>query len=130
MKPLAFPLLADENIHPDVVDGLRARGKDVRSTVDEQLLGVDDLTILRRAYERGRVVLTHDADFGKLAIQAGEPYIGVVFLRPGHISAAFVLGALSALDESAIDVSPPFVAVVERKHDHVRVRLRAGTSTP
>lgn len=35
MKPLGFPLLADENIGPEVVAGLQQRGCDVRTTWDE-----------------------------------------------------------------------------------------------
>jgi predicted nuclease of predicted toxin-antitoxin system len=125
MNPLDLPLLTDENVHPDVVQGLRARGKDVRTVVDEGLRGSDDVVILRRAHSTGRVVVTHDADFGKLAIQADEPYTGIVFLRPGHISPSFVLGALAALEASSITVTPPFIAVVERKEDQVRVRIRS-----
>lgn len=94
MKPLELPLLADENIHPEVVAGLRKRGNDVRTAGDEGLLGSDDVVILRRAHAARRVVMTHDSDFGKLAIQAGEPYTGILFLRPGHISPEFVLSAL------------------------------------
>lgn len=126
MKPLELPLLTDENIHPDVVAGLRERGNDVRTVGDEGLIGSDDVVILRHAHAAGRVVVTHDSDFGKLAIQAGEPYIGILFLRPGHISPEFVLGALAALEGSSIAVTPPFIAVVERKDDQVRVRIRSG----
>lgn len=125
MNPLDLPLLTDENVHPDVVQGLRARGKDVRTVGDEGLRGSDDVVILRRAHSTGRVVVTHDSDFGKLAIQADEPYTGIVFLRPGHISPSFVLGALAALEASSITVTPPFIAVVERKEDQVRVRIRS-----
>jgi len=125
MNPLELPLLTDENIHPDVVQGLRARGKDVRTVVDEGLGGSDDVVVLRRAHSTGRVVVTHDADFGKLAIQASEPYTGIVFLRPGHISPSFVLAALAALEASSISVTPPFIAVVERKEDQIRVRVRS-----
>jgi predicted nuclease of predicted toxin-antitoxin system len=78
------------------------------------------------AHANGRVVVTHDSDFGKLAIQASEPYTGILFLRPGHISPQFVLGSLAALEASSIDVTPPFIAVVERKDDQVRVRVRSG----
>jgi predicted nuclease of predicted toxin-antitoxin system len=70
--------------------------------------------------------MTHDSDFGKLAIQAGEPYTGILFLRPGHISPEFVLGALVALEASLITVTPPFIVVVERKDAQVRVRVRSG----
>jgi predicted nuclease of predicted toxin-antitoxin system len=127
MNPLELPLFTDENIHPDVVQGLRTRGKDVRTVVDEGLRGSDDVVVLRRAHSTGRVVITHDADFGKLAIQAAEPYTGIVFLRPGHILPAFVLGALAALEASSIAVTPPFIVVVERKEDQVRVRVRSDT---
>ena len=73
MKPLELPLLADENIHPGVIAGLRQRGHDVRSVEDEALRGADDVAILRRAHASGRVVMTHDSDFGRLAIQAVNP---------------------------------------------------------
>lgn len=39
MKPLEYPLLADENIHRDVVRTLLARNKDVRSVLDEGMAG-------------------------------------------------------------------------------------------
>ena len=125
MKPLELPLLADENIHPDVVAGLRRWSHDVRTVQDEGLRGSDDVVILRRAHASRRVVVTHDSDFGKLAIQSGEPYTGILFLRPGHISPEFVLGALAALEASSIAVTPPFIVVVERKDDQVRVRVRS-----
>jgi hypothetical protein len=38
VTPLDFPLLTDENIAPDVVAGLRARGLDLRTAWDEQLI--------------------------------------------------------------------------------------------
>ena len=125
MKPLELPLLADENIHPDVVAGLRKRGNDVRTVVDEGLRGSDDVVILRYAHAARRVIVTHDSDFGKLAIQAGEPYTGILFVRPGHISPVFVLNALAALEASSITVTPPFIVVVERKDDQIRVRVRS-----
>ena len=128
MNPLEFPLLTDENIHPDVVQGLRAQGKDIRTVVDDGLRGSDDIVVLGHAHAMGRVVLTHDADFGKLAIQADKPYTGILFLRPGHILPSFVLEALAALEASSVAVTPPFIVVVERKEDQIRVRARSDTS--
>ena len=72
MKPLGFPLLADENIHPEVVAALAARSKDIRTVHDEALIGALDLEIIRRARELERVILTHDSDFGKIAVLTGE----------------------------------------------------------
>lgn len=125
MKPLDHPLLADENIDPAVVAALATQGKDIRTVFDEGLVGRDDVDILQAAHRSGRTVLTHDSDFGFLAIQRGQPLIGVIFLRPGHIQSAVVLKMLSTVESLPIDVEPPFFIVVERRGDSVRVRTRA-----
>jgi predicted nuclease of predicted toxin-antitoxin system len=91
VRPLDFPLLTDENIAADVVAGLRARGCDVRSAHEEQPVGRGDDEVLERAAVLQLVVITHDLAFGKVAIRAGATFVGIVYLRPGHISAAFVL---------------------------------------
>jgi predicted nuclease of predicted toxin-antitoxin system len=129
MRPLDFPLLADENIQKEVVNALVARGKDVRSVLDEGLAGRDDIDILRAAHAQGRIVLTHDSDFGTLAYRMGEPFTGIVYLRPGHIAALFVLEILSAIDAADLDLRPPFLIVAERKEGAVRIRARTGPWT-
>ena len=126
MTPLDFPLLTDENIAPDVVAGLRARGFDLRSAWDEQLIGRPDVEILDRASAQGRVVLTHDLAFGRSAMRVGTSFVGVIYLRPGRISAAFVLEIVDALRASTVDVQPPFIAVAERQQTTVRVRVRTA----
>ena len=124
MKPLDFPLLADESIAPDVVAALTAGGKDIRSIHDEGLTGATDRDILRHANGAGRVVLTHDSDFGRLVFQSAEPFVGVIFLRPGHISASVVLETIAGVGRLDEDVEPPFVLVAERREDTVRIRVR------
>ena len=39
MRPFEYPLLADENIAPEVIEALRARGCDVHDTREEELVG-------------------------------------------------------------------------------------------
>ena len=114
-----------------MVTALAAQGKDVCAAVAEGLGGRSDETILRFAHDRGRVVLTHDSDFGLLAVRHGVPYVGIVYLRPGHISPAFVLEMLAAVESAPItEVTPPFMIVAERRGDTVRIRVRpaAGDS--
>ena len=124
MKALDAPLLADENIQGEVVAVLRKRGLDV-VTVDEMgLRGQDDQAVIAAAFATGRVVLTHDADFGMLAILRGSPVIGILYLRHGHIRPSYVLGMLDTLASADIDVDPPFIVVVQRRDDDVRVRFR------
>jgi predicted nuclease of predicted toxin-antitoxin system len=126
VKPLDFSLLTDENIAPDVIEGLRARGCDLRTAREERLIGRPDVEVLERATSQGRVVVTHDLGFGRSAIIAGATFRGIVYLRPGHISAAFVLGVIDALRTSTVEVEPPFIAVAERQETTVRVRTRTA----
>lgn len=103
MRVLDFPLLADENIHPGVIQTLRSRGRDIRTVAEEGLQGSDDLNILQRAHGQGRVV---------------------VLLRPGHISPLIVLQMLEAVEAEAPAVAAPFLAVAQRAGRTIRVRVR------
>jgi len=127
MKLRDFPLLADQNIHADVVTLLRAEGLAVVEVVDAQLSGGSDALILTRAVAEGRVVLTHDADFGTLAIAQGAPVVGIVYLRPGHIGPEPTIDTLQHLFAVNPDLTPPFVLVARRTADRVAVRIRPLT---
>lgn len=120
----ALPLFADENIHPDVIRWLRDRGFDVVSVVERAQRGSPDLALLAAATAEGRAVLTHDADFGALAIASRQPLIGVVYLRPGHFDPAFTIGTIETLIAQSPDLVPPFVVVAHRSGDTVSVRVR------
>jgi predicted nuclease of predicted toxin-antitoxin system len=124
VNPLAFPLLADENIHPDVVLFLRQQGRDIRSVVEEGLLGHSDLALLRLAHADGRAVLTHDSDFGTLVITQNEPFTGIVYLRPGHIRPEFTIRTLETVAAQSLDVQPPFIVVAEQRERTVQIRTR------
>ncbi|HEX2572802.1 MAG TPA: DUF5615 family PIN-like protein [Polyangia bacterium] len=90
------------------------------------LVGARDNEILARAYAEGRVVLTQDADFGTLAVARGEPYTGIVFLRPGNLPVHEIVATVATAwaHEKEIDVEIPFILVIERRAGGVRVRLR------
>ena len=124
MRPLEYPLVADENIRPAVIAELRARGRDVVTTDELGVGGAGDRRILAAAHAAGRAVLTHDRDFGTLAVREGEPFTGIIFLRPGHIDPAVVLGMLDAVAALAVDVDPPFILVAELSGQRVHVRFR------
>lgn len=124
MNPLEFPLLADENIHPDVVLFLRQQGCDIRSVVEKGLFGQSGLSVLRTAHADGRVVLTHDSDFATLVITQDEPFTGIVYLRPGHIHPAFTIQTLRTVAAQPLDAQPLFIVVAERKERTVQIRLR------
>jgi predicted nuclease of predicted toxin-antitoxin system len=123
MKALDFPLLADENILPEVIIFLRKLGLDVDSVAEQGKFGLPDTDVLQQATETGRVVLTHDSDFGGLAL-LGAKFIGIVYIRPGHIHADFTVKTLQAIRDNAPEVIPPFILVAERTGDTVKIRVR------
>lgn len=124
MRLKDFPLLTDENIHPEVVTSLRGEGCDILDVKESHLIGTSDLVLLRRAFQEGRVVLTHDSDFGQLAVAALEPVVGIVYLRPGHHEPVFTLDTLETLFDQITEVQTPFILVAERTGEKVKIRLR------
>jgi predicted nuclease of predicted toxin-antitoxin system len=123
MKALDFPLLADENVHPDVIVFLREAGLDVESVSEQGQFGLPDTHVLQQANEARRAVLTHDSDFGGLALM-GAQFIGIIYIRPVHIHADFTIKTINAIRDNAPDVVPPFILVAERTGDTVKIRVR------
>lgn len=80
--------------------------------------------VLAAAVAKGQVVLTHDADFGTLAIAGRRPIIGIVHVRPGHIDANLTIETLRAVLAQAFDVHPPFIIVAQRSGEVVTLRVR------
>ena len=117
-------LLADENIHPDVIAFLKNRGQDIVDVFQAGLAGATDEVILAHAVVENRVVITHDRDFGRLALLTKQNVYGIVFFRPGHIDANFTIGMIEALDRQAMELATPFILSVQRRGPHVRFRLR------
>jgi predicted nuclease of predicted toxin-antitoxin system len=72
----------DECVMVAVGDGLRRRGIDVTTTPESELLSSDDLDQLAFASREGRVLITQDADFLRLA-QEGRPHCGITYYAPG-----------------------------------------------
>jgi predicted nuclease of predicted toxin-antitoxin system len=98
----------------------------VRTAWDEHLIAHADVHVLEHATSQGRVVVTHDVAFGRSAIRTGTSFVGIIYLRPGHISPAFVLAVIDVLRESTVEVQPPFIVVAERQQFAVRVRARTA----
>ncbi len=124
MKLFARKLLTDENIHPLVVHFLRQQGCDVEDVLTLGLAKAADDVILAEALRQRRIVLTHDRDFGRLAILFQQPLHGIVFLRPGHIDQTFTIATLQTIDANDLEFSPPFILVARRCATHVQLRLR------
>ena len=124
MKLREFPLLTDENLDPDVVASSRQSGFDVIDVVESGLQGSTDVDLLRLAASQVRVVVTHDADFGTLAIHQNEPLVGLIYLRPGHINPRFTIETIHSVLSTDPEVLPPFMLIAKRVGNNITIRIR------
>ncbi len=96
----------DEHVPSAVVDRLREQGVDCLTVQQDDRGGLADAAVLDRAGELGRVVLTSDADFARIAHQRqrdGVPFAGVVKLNDPAAAGAdlLVLAACFGPDDMA-----------------------------
>jgi predicted nuclease of predicted toxin-antitoxin system len=74
----------DEHIDPDIARALRRHGIDVTTTVEARLLSRSDRSQIEYASSSGRAIVTHDADFLRMASE-GLDHPGVVYChRTAH----------------------------------------------
>ena len=125
MKLRDFGLMTDENLDPEVVQWLIVSGFDVLDVCRDGLRGSTDIQLMLRAATERRVIVTHDSDFGTLAILQRAPVVGILFLRPGHIDPHFTIGTLTSLLTADPDVVTPFILVARRTGDQVVIRIRS-----
>lgn len=129
MKLRDFPLLTDENIIPEVIAYLRQMGFDVIDVSERGWEGQLDSQLLATAYSEGRVVVTHDADFGSLAVQQNQPLIGIFYLRPGHFDGMVTIDTINNVLQHNPDLEPPFLLVAKRGVDNINIRVRTVLHT-
>jgi predicted nuclease of predicted toxin-antitoxin system len=112
-------LLADENLHADLVTWLRSQQHDVLY-VAEVLQQEDDAKLLDLSQQQGRIVITDDKDFGELVFRRRLTTHGVILLR---LTSPDVIVRASRLQEiwDTIEGNQPgnFIVVTE---DRVRIR--------
>jgi Domain of unknown function (DUF5615) len=75
----------DESVEHAVAKGLTLRGIDATTTTDAGLLGVPDREQLEHAIQAGRVLVTHDRDFLRLAA-ATPDHAGIAYCPSAHRS--------------------------------------------
>ena len=119
---MSLPLLIDMNLSPEWVGWLEQRGW---SAVHWSTVGdprAPDRVILGWALEHGRVLLTHDLDFGAVLASSGAVSPSVIQLRASDVtpqaSGALMLEVLKSL-ESQLERG----ALVTVDEDGSRVRV-------
>jgi predicted nuclease of predicted toxin-antitoxin system len=88
----------DEHVAAAIAGGLRARGVDVTTSADADLLGVDDRTQLAFARSENRVLVTHDADFLSI-VSEGLGHAGICYCRQQSRSVRQMIEMLFLLHE-------------------------------
>jgi len=119
-----FALLTDENIHPGLVIFLQKSGFVVDDIKEMGFQKVSDRVILERSLTMNQVVVTHDSDFGKIIFTEQIPFMGVIYLRPGHIAAHIHIQTFQAILDQNLDLQPPFMLIAENTGELIRIRLR------
>jgi len=112
-------LLANENVSATVIQALRQRGHDILSA-KESMRGEPDSAVLLRARQEGRLVVTHDKDFGELAFRKGLPAeCGILLFRLSGADPASDSRRMLEAIESRQDWAGHFAVVTD---DQIRIR--------
>lgn len=120
MKFHEIRILADENVSPKVTAFLRIQGLDVLDVKEQGWQGKIDDELLEIAYHDKRWILTHDSDFGTLAIHEGKQCYGIIFLRLRNHRSHNVIRVCGQLLNHHAEISPRTMVVVEE----ARIRIR------
>jgi predicted nuclease of predicted toxin-antitoxin system len=120
MKISSLNILTDENVSPRVVSFLRQKGINVVDVKEKGWHGREDVYLLKRAYDDKRFIVTHDSDFGTLAINEGAPCYGIIYLRLRNLKVFNIISVLEKLLHFERDIAEGSLIVVEE----ARVRIR------
>lgn len=113
--------LADMGISPRVVSALRERGHEAVHLQEQRLGTLPDSVILEKARAEGRILLTHDLDFGELLAASGGKLPSVIIFRLNDMRAENVnVHLFGILDKQSEALEKGVIcSVTERK---VRIR--------
>ena len=120
MKISSLKFLTDENISPRIVTFLRKKGIDVVDVKEKGWHGNEDKYLMEIANKGKRFILTHDTDFGTLAINEGVPCYGIIYMRLRNLKVSNVINILEKLLMVDKDIPEGSVIVVE----DARLRIR------
>jgi predicted nuclease of predicted toxin-antitoxin system len=109
--------LADENISPETADFLDALGYPCHSLRRDGPRRLKDGQIVALARQEGRVILTHDLDFGQIYYLAEKGEVGILVLRLRNQTVESVNAVLERFLKSdilnSVDLQQSLVVVSE-----------------
>src|SRR3989339_1687550 len=107
--------IIDENLDFSVVLFLRRKGYNTTS-IAEDFPSLDDINILRFAFEESRVILTNDKDFGELIFKLKLNSKGIILFRLSDQSSKAKIRVLEILlDKYAHKIENNFIVLSDSK---------------
>lgn len=120
MKFSQLKFLTDENVSPKVLAFLRDEGFAVIDVKEKDWQGKEDAFLLAQSLSEQYFIITHDGDFGMLAVNGAEPFFGIIYLRLKNLKFANIIRVLKDLLNLDLDVEIGTLIVVGEK----KVRIR------
>ena len=120
MRFKSLKFLSDENLSPRVVSFLRGKEIDIVDVKEHKWFGKPDKDLLGISYQEQRFILTHDSDFGTLAIYEGVDYYGIIYFRLKILHSDNVIRVCRKLLKLETEFIPGTLVVVEEG----RIRIR------
>jgi hypothetical protein len=106
-------LYSDEKVEGAIITGLRMRGIDVLTAVEDGYARTDDSLVLDRAGTLGRVAFSRDQDFLRDARRRqveGRSFVGVIYAEKGHVTIGECIRNLEVI--ASVGVPEDFANVV------------------
>ena len=120
MKIRDIKFMTDENISPKLVTFLRQQEIDVLDVKEQKLYGMDDEEILDIAFQEQRFIITHDSDFGTLAVNEGKRFFGIIYIRLRNQNYRNIIRVFEKLLRLDTAFFPGTILVVEE----TRIRIK------
>ena len=120
MRPRDLRFLTDENVSPRLVIFLREHGHDVQDVKEKGWHGKDDAFLLRKAAKTRRFIISHDRDFGKLAINQRQPCYGVIYLRLRDQRSPNVVRVMQEFLDRDLDIRAGTLIVIRESQARIR----------
>jgi len=120
VRPGALRFLTDENVSPALIAFLRERDHDVLDVKERGWHGTTDATLLRKAARSRRMIISHDRDFGTLAINQRQPCYGVIYLRLKDQRSRNAIRVVREFLERDLDIRPGMLIVLQESQARIR----------
>ena len=106
--------LIDENLGSSISKWLRQQGYDV-ACIGTDYSGIDDVDVLKKAYEENRILITCDTDFGRLVFKDQQPHCGIVLLRMADMDFnKIMIFLIKVLEEYKNELQNNFVVIADK----------------